>query len=75
MDFEDVLKYNIDGLWMFEADAFIDGPHVEKSGLQKKGFSDGVEARKKLLSVAKDTGLPALLKKMRINGAPQLEML
>jgi hypothetical protein len=60
-DFEDALRLGVDGLWMFEADAFTDGPHVAKSILQAKGFPDGVEARRRLLAVAAEVGVARAL--------------
>lgn len=60
-DFEDALAYGVDGLWMFEADAFTDGPHVDKGWLRKKGLADGTAARRKLIEIAGEVGVPTAI--------------
>lgn len=60
-DFEDALQYGVDGLWMFEADAFTDGPHADAAKLREKGFANGIEARRTLLALARECGVPDAL--------------
>ena len=60
-DFEDALAYGVDGLWMFEADAFTDGPHTAADELRKQGYASGVEARKSLLRIAGEVGVAEAL--------------
>ena len=57
MDFEDVLKYGVDGLWMFEADARTDGAHVRKDILKLNGFASPADARRKLLAIGREMGV------------------
>lgn len=56
-DFEDALDSGVDGLFLFEADAFTNGPHVDAKFLKQKGFADGFAARGKLLQLGKEMGL------------------
>ena len=63
MDFEDALNYGIDGLWMFEADACTDGFHVRKDLLKLNGFAPPADARRKLLRIGREMGVPNKLTK------------
>jgi len=58
MDFQDAITHDLDGIWMFEADTSRDGDHGCLSELQQLGFTDGVDARKQLLAVARSVGIP-----------------
>ena len=58
LDFADALQYGIDGLWMFEADACTDGFHVRKDLLRLNGFATPAEARRKLLQIGREMGVP-----------------
>lgn len=61
MDFEDALRYGVNGLWMFEADACTDGAHVRKDLLRLNGFATPTDARRKLLRLGREVGLPERL--------------
>ena len=53
LDVEDVQQFQPDGLWWFGSGAVGEGWHVGSSILRKMGFTDGVQARRRLLEVAK----------------------
>ena len=52
-DVEDVQRLQPDGLWWFGSGAVGEGVHVSESVLQKMGFASGVEARRRLLQIAR----------------------
>lgn len=60
-DMEDALQYNVDGLWMFEADVHRDGAHVTRAGLQRYGFDNGRQARRHLLDLGRELGVQEAL--------------
>ena len=53
LDVEDVQQFQPDGLWWFGSGAVGEGWHVGSSILRKMGFTDGVQARRRLLEIAK----------------------
>lgn len=57
MDFEYALRYGVDCLWFFEADASKDGPHVRKNLLRLNGFPTAADAHRRLLELGRRIGM------------------